>query len=170
MPKIEKLSFEARVQALELRESDKFIELIAPDLRATFYRTHFDSLRQHIFDVEKDFKTHLAGGKIERRIQGQQVLKLFDKTMLRIRAASERDKASYVRWLAIGVLTWIKSYLEPHEPVETVLDNFFTLSDEELNAETTQRARQMILWQAWCVKEFAARKPVEPATAAVAAG
>ena len=148
MTAVAKKSFEERVEHLQLLERTPFVELASGDLRATFYRSHFAALQRHIFDIEKDFKALQRGETLTRPIHGTQVMKLFHKTMQRIAAASQRDKASYVRWLAISIITWLKYYLNEDESVETVIDNFSNIDEAELNEETTQRVRQLVLWQA----------------------
>ncbi|MFC1587455.1 hypothetical protein ACFL54_04010 [Planctomycetota bacterium] len=152
----QKPTIQERVENLQVRETGDFIELSTAGLQATFYHGHLKALEKHFFDIEKDYLKAVRGESIDRTNQGY-LRKLFEKTLRRIHKAHARGLTSYVRWLAVATATWLKLYLAPEEHIETVIDNFLTISDDELNAETTQRARQMVMWQIFCLHNFAGK-------------
>ena len=54
----------------------------------------------------------------------------------------------------MATITWLKYYLHKSEHMDSVIDHFMNISDEELEAEKTHRAKQMMLWQFYCLKPF----------------
>lgn len=155
----EKPGVQDRVEQLTLSEHGNLVELVTIGLRATFYKSHFEALQRHFFDLEADYIRARAGKRPERS-HGYHA-KLYEKTLKRVHKAFERGTATYVRWLATGTATWLKIFIDHDDVVETVIDYFFNMSDAELNAETTQRARQLLLWQFYCLKEYSDKLQIE---------
>lgn len=142
-----------RVEALEVTKEDGMVRLSTVGISADFFAEHWEHLLQAFPHAAADCKK-FAQDKPVSRTDRRGFDKLFQDTLKRAVGASSKSKTLYIRWIATLAITWLKFYLPADVHPVAAIDYFHGMKDDEIAEENTQRARQLLTWQYYCLKHF----------------